>query len=754
MEQFIKHQSLKIGALLFFIRFVTLFFLECFIPDFHKEVLLNNQTMKKTIYKLLSFPLLLLISVIGFSQDKCAVVGWATQGSGVTGGGTATATVVSNYAAFKSAVESSSVKVIHVSGTITFPAAGRVSFQDQSNKSILGLPGSKIVSSDQTKDGSGIMYMKRCSNIIMRNLIFEGPGAYDTDGWDLLALDACTNIWVDHSEFHDGVDGNLDIKNASDLITITWCTFSYEKAPKAGGPGGSDDHRYSNLFGSSDGATGDEGKLRITMQYNWWGEGCKERMPRVRYGKVHMVNNYFSSSVANQGIRAAYKADILAEGNYFISGYTKPIDEFEKNYTAILSKNNQGASDLTKGTAFLPPYTLTITNAADIVAPIKSCAGAKLSSVNGCSSCGGTVVANKAPTTSITSPTSNQQFTGVPATVMITANAADSDGLIKKVEFYNGNTYLGVDDTYPYAYEWKNLAADTYTITSKATDDDGASTVSAAITFKVVAATTTNKAPTVSLTSPTANQQITGAPVAVTIAANAADSDGSIKKVEFYNGNTYLGTDDVYPYTYEWKNVAASTYTITAKATDNLDLVTTSSAISFTVTGDVVIGGDATLTKKGSGSSTQIVGQGEAILAFYYAWENATNVTYSGFPAGLVVVVNTAEKRLDISGTPTQFGEFNFTITTVGGTTEVSKTGKITVNKITGIEDLLATRLAVYPNPVVNELTIAEANNWEVFNTNGQKLSEGNGDKISFESFSRGIYFVKIEGHFQKIIKE
>jgi pectate lyase len=183
------------------------------------------------------------------------------------------------------------------------------------------------------------------------------------------------------------MDGNFDIKNMSDFISITWCKFSYEKNPHSDGSGGADDHRFSNLIGSSDDATDDDGKLNITFDYCWWAQGCVERMPRMRFGKLHMANNLFTSTVSNTCIRAGYKADILAQGNYF-DKQKLPIDEFDKNYTAIKAVNNYGQADMTKNTAFTPPYTLTIANAADIVDPIKNCAGATMSSPTGCSTCG------------------------------------------------------------------------------------------------------------------------------------------------------------------------------------------------------------------------------------------------------------------------------------------------------------------------------------------------------------------------------
>lgn len=345
-----------------------------------------SMNMKGTLRLSLAFVVILMCTVNTFSQTQCAVVGWASQNGGVTGGGTATPTVVTNYNDLKAAITSASVKVVHISGTITIPAGGRISFQDQSAKTIFGLPGSRLVSNDLTKDGSGIMYVKRCSNVILRNVTFEGPGAYDTDGWDNITFDASTNIWIDHCEFQDGMDGNLDIKNAADYITVTWCKFIYNKTPIPDGPGGSDDHRFSNLFGSSDGATGDRGKLRVTMQNCWWAEGCKERMPRVRFGKVHIVNNLFNSTVANKNVMAGFEADLLIESNVFENSKS-PIDLMDKTFTAITSRSNiftnTSGNMAGSGTAFTPPYTLTITPAADVKALVTASAGATLTS-NGC----------------------------------------------------------------------------------------------------------------------------------------------------------------------------------------------------------------------------------------------------------------------------------------------------------------------------------------------------------------------------------
>src|SRR4051794_33363406 len=68
----------------------------------------------------------------------CSAQGWASQNGGTTGGGTATPTVVTTYATLKAAIQNTSVKVIQVNGTITIPSGGRISFQDQTGKTIFG----------------------------------------------------------------------------------------------------------------------------------------------------------------------------------------------------------------------------------------------------------------------------------------------------------------------------------------------------------------------------------------------------------------------------------------------------------------------------------------------------------------------------------------------------------------------------------------------------------------------------------------
>ncbi|MCP2044919.1 hypothetical protein L1278_002980 [Pontibacter sp. HSC-36F09] len=187
--------------------------------------------------------------------------------------------------------------------------------------------------------------------------------------------------------------------------------------------------------------------------------------------------------------------------------------------------------------------------------------------------------ANQAPTVAITSPANNATFT-VPATIALAASASDTDGSIEKVEFYSGSTKLGEDFTSPYTYTWTGVTAGSYEITARATDNGGAFTTSAAITINVNSPA--NVPPTITITSPANNATFT-APGSIAIAATASDQDGTVTKVEFYNGVTKLGEDLASPYSFAWRNVVAGNYTLSARATDNSGAVTTSAIVSVTV---------------------------------------------------------------------------------------------------------------------------------------------------------------------------
>ena len=185
---------------------------------------------------------------------------------------------------------------------------------------------------------------------------------------------------------------------------------------------------------------------------------------------------------------------------------------------------------------------------------------------------------NNPPTVTLTSPAQDATFIA-PATVAFAATASDSDGSITKVEFFQGSTKVGEDTTSPYNFNWTNVAAGTYVLTARATDNGGATANSSSVNITV---NPPNQPPTVSLTAPI-NNDVFSAPANITITASAADSDGIVTKVQFFRGATLLNEDTAAPFTFNWTNVAAASYSLTAKAFDNAGATTTSTAVAIIV---------------------------------------------------------------------------------------------------------------------------------------------------------------------------
>ena len=194
-----------------------------------------------------------------------------------------------------------------------------------------------------------------------------------------------------------------------------------------------------------------------------------------------------------------------------------------------------------------------------------------------------TVVANQPPVVTISSPTKSASFTS-PATITIDAAASDTDGTIVKVEFFQGNVKIGEKTTTPYSITWKEVPDGTYSLSAAATDNANSKTVSAAVSITVVKpASPINQPPIVSILSPTKGISLT-APATVTIDVNASDPDGSISKVEVFNGSVKLFEKNTAPYSFILKDLPAGSYELKAVATDNMNATATSSYQAFTVT--------------------------------------------------------------------------------------------------------------------------------------------------------------------------
>ena len=340
--------------------------------------------MKKVLIALCAFAVCASAAV-----DQCKPIGWATRSGrtstefNVTGGGNATPIVVKTFSDLQKYAKDSSPRVIYIDGTLGDGWSGTTGSRlniTASNKTIIGLkPGTLLK--------APIHITSKASNIIIRNIVIQGPGSNGDQAWDNLTIEGSSkNIWIDHCEFWDGQDGNADVVKGSDNVTFTWCIFGYKKKST---------HNLSNLIGSSDNEPESEGKLNVTYMFNWW-KAANQRKPRCRYGNVHVVNNLLTgdASITNGtdvlGISAGHMCTVRTERNVFINE-TNPIYMGNANGTGVnetidniftnCSGNTRGT-----GTSFTPPYEYSnfMLKASEVEAAVKANAGATLKSPTEC----------------------------------------------------------------------------------------------------------------------------------------------------------------------------------------------------------------------------------------------------------------------------------------------------------------------------------------------------------------------------------
>jgi len=319
------------------------------------------------------------------------LIGWATASGSTTGGGNATPVTVTTFADLQSAVKGTTAAVIYVKGVL---APGSVSIG--SNKTIVGLCGAEI---------HGHIGINKQSNIILRNIKIVGYAvgncALDPDyssatgcssGNDAISIEGQSNhIWLDHDDVSDGTDGNLDITHACDFITVSWTKFHYSSArtdPTGSDSTGANGHRFSNLVGHSDSnSSEDTGHLTITWHHNWWADYVVERQPRVRFGRVHLFNNLYTSAGDDYCIGVGVGANLRTENNIFV-GVKTPIDtaSYSDATSAISSAGNvysgtsgDAPADLKASSVFNPAssYTYTLDDTSGLQAVIESGAGPK-----------------------------------------------------------------------------------------------------------------------------------------------------------------------------------------------------------------------------------------------------------------------------------------------------------------------------------------------------------------------------------------
>lgn len=256
--------------------------------------------------------------------DENRPVGWASIGKECTGSGDINPVVVTTEDELRSALQKckggKASMTIYISGNIEVKE--KLRYDKVANVTIYGLPGSSLYNRNHNDnaDYAGFFYCQNWDNCIMRNLTLLGAGAYDISACDNIQLVESKNIWIDHCDIQDGVDGNLDAKTKSDNITVSWCKFSYLIAPWQR-PGESDDHRCSSMWGSSDNRGDDEGYLNATFVNCWWYHGCGQRCPRIRFGNVHIANclweNGTEDDPAQYCVGVGHQSDMYIENGDF-----------------------------------------------------------------------------------------------------------------------------------------------------------------------------------------------------------------------------------------------------------------------------------------------------------------------------------------------------------------------------------------------------------------------------------------------------
>ncbi|KAL0426360.1 UNVERIFIED_CONTAM: Pectate lyase 2 [Sesamum latifolium] len=168
------------------------------------------------------------------------------------------------------------------------------------------------VSSYKTIDGRGQrikftgkgLRLKECEHVIVCNLVFEGGRGHDIDGIQIKPNSQ--HIWIDRCSLSDYDDGLIDITRGSTDITISRCYFA--------------NHDKTMLIGADPSHTFDR-CIRVTIHHCFF-DGTRQRQPRVRFGKVHLYNNY-TRDWGIYAVCASVESQIYSQCNFYEAGQKK-----------------------------------------------------------------------------------------------------------------------------------------------------------------------------------------------------------------------------------------------------------------------------------------------------------------------------------------------------------------------------------------------------------------------------------------------
>lgn len=237
----------------------------------------------------------------------------------------------------------------------------------------------------------------------------------------------------------------------------------------------------------------------------------------------------------------------------------------------------QGATKL--GTVTNAPYVFTWKNVAANTYSVTATATDTLKLPGTSAPLSVTVSPDPPPTVSITVPANGSTMVAG-STILLNASASSADETIKSVTYSWGTTKIGTSTkaaTYPFS--WKLVPASSYSLTAVAVDSLGTPGTSAPVNITVVP----DQGPSVALITPISGATYV-APASIELSVSATPFAGTnIASVTYNNGATPIATVKAAPFAYDWKSVAAGTYSVTAVATDNVGGVATSAPVSITV---------------------------------------------------------------------------------------------------------------------------------------------------------------------------